>query len=173
MTELIHAHRLLRLSVGRRDDGWGAEFRAMVQRAGRGLSGLRRAPRQRRAESPRPRRSGGRRGWRVYADIDALWYRDKEAARARVSAMQDGRWGLLSPIGRGYEVPNSVTRMLTLSACSRRSIFNVMAVSITRGMYLVPLALKTPMKDRLSAHFCVNQQSPLQPLFSPPSTPAH
>jgi ferredoxin len=29
--------------------------------------------------------------WRAYADIDALWYRDKEAARARVAAMKDGR----------------------------------------------------------------------------------
>jgi hypothetical protein len=29
--------------------------------------------------------------WRAYADIEALWYRDKEAARARVTAMQDGR----------------------------------------------------------------------------------
>jgi NAD-dependent dihydropyrimidine dehydrogenase PreA subunit len=28
--------------------------------------------------------------WRAYADIDALWYRDKEAARARVAAMKDG-----------------------------------------------------------------------------------
>jgi NAD-dependent dihydropyrimidine dehydrogenase PreA subunit len=28
--------------------------------------------------------------WRAYADIDALWYRDKAAARARVVAMQDG-----------------------------------------------------------------------------------
>jgi NAD-dependent dihydropyrimidine dehydrogenase PreA subunit len=27
--------------------------------------------------------------WRAYADIDALWYRDKEAARARVAAMKD------------------------------------------------------------------------------------
>jgi ferredoxin len=29
--------------------------------------------------------------WRAYADIDALWYRNKEAARARIAAMQDGR----------------------------------------------------------------------------------
>ena len=29
--------------------------------------------------------------WRAYADIDALWFRDKEAARARVAAMKDGR----------------------------------------------------------------------------------
>jgi NAD-dependent dihydropyrimidine dehydrogenase PreA subunit len=28
--------------------------------------------------------------WRSYAYIDALWYRDKEAARARVAAMKDG-----------------------------------------------------------------------------------
>jgi len=28
--------------------------------------------------------------WRAYADIDALWYRDKEAARARAAAMKDG-----------------------------------------------------------------------------------
>jgi ferredoxin len=28
--------------------------------------------------------------WRTYADIDALWFRDKEAARARVAAMKDG-----------------------------------------------------------------------------------
>lgn len=29
--------------------------------------------------------------WTVYADIDALWYRDKAAARARMAAMHDGR----------------------------------------------------------------------------------
>jgi NAD-dependent dihydropyrimidine dehydrogenase PreA subunit len=29
--------------------------------------------------------------WRAYAAIDALWYRDKEAARARAAAMQHGR----------------------------------------------------------------------------------
>jgi NAD-dependent dihydropyrimidine dehydrogenase PreA subunit len=29
--------------------------------------------------------------WRAYADIDALWYRDQEAARARVAVMHDGR----------------------------------------------------------------------------------
>jgi NAD-dependent dihydropyrimidine dehydrogenase PreA subunit len=29
--------------------------------------------------------------WRAYADIDALWFRDKEAARARAAAMKDGR----------------------------------------------------------------------------------
>ena len=28
--------------------------------------------------------------WRTYADIDALWFRDKEAARARAAAMKDG-----------------------------------------------------------------------------------
>ena len=28
--------------------------------------------------------------WRQYADIDALWYRDPEAARSRVVALQDG-----------------------------------------------------------------------------------
>ena len=27
--------------------------------------------------------------WRKYADIDALWYRDPEAARARVAALKD------------------------------------------------------------------------------------
>jgi ferredoxin len=29
--------------------------------------------------------------WRGYASIDALWFRDKEAARARAAAMKDGR----------------------------------------------------------------------------------
>jgi NAD-dependent dihydropyrimidine dehydrogenase PreA subunit len=29
--------------------------------------------------------------WGPYADIDALWYRDKEAARARTAAMKDSR----------------------------------------------------------------------------------
>jgi ferredoxin len=29
--------------------------------------------------------------WRPYADIDALWYRDKKTARARAAAMKDGR----------------------------------------------------------------------------------
>ena len=28
--------------------------------------------------------------WRMYAAIDALWYRDPEAARARVAALQKG-----------------------------------------------------------------------------------
>jgi len=28
--------------------------------------------------------------WIQYADIDALWYRDPEAARARVAALRDG-----------------------------------------------------------------------------------
>jgi NAD-dependent dihydropyrimidine dehydrogenase PreA subunit len=28
--------------------------------------------------------------WRTYADIDALWFRDKEAARVRAAAMKDG-----------------------------------------------------------------------------------
>jgi NAD-dependent dihydropyrimidine dehydrogenase PreA subunit len=28
--------------------------------------------------------------WQQYADIDALWYRDKDAARARVAALKDG-----------------------------------------------------------------------------------
>jgi NAD-dependent dihydropyrimidine dehydrogenase PreA subunit len=29
--------------------------------------------------------------WRAYAAIDALWFRDREAARARVAGMKDGR----------------------------------------------------------------------------------
>ncbi len=29
--------------------------------------------------------------WMASVDIDALWYRDKEAARASVAAMKDGR----------------------------------------------------------------------------------
>ena len=29
--------------------------------------------------------------WGAYADIDALWYRDKEAARARIAALKGGR----------------------------------------------------------------------------------
>jgi NAD-dependent dihydropyrimidine dehydrogenase PreA subunit len=28
--------------------------------------------------------------WRAYADIDALWYQDKEAARVRTAALKDG-----------------------------------------------------------------------------------
>jgi hypothetical protein len=28
--------------------------------------------------------------WRAYADIDALWFPDKEAARARVAAVRNG-----------------------------------------------------------------------------------
>jgi NAD-dependent dihydropyrimidine dehydrogenase PreA subunit len=28
-------------------------------------------------------------GWESYADIDALWFRDKEAARAKVAAAKD------------------------------------------------------------------------------------
>jgi ferredoxin len=28
-------------------------------------------------------------GWELYADIDALWFRDKEAARAKVAATKD------------------------------------------------------------------------------------
>ena len=27
--------------------------------------------------------------WRAYADVDALWYQDKEAARARMAALKD------------------------------------------------------------------------------------
>jgi hypothetical protein len=29
--------------------------------------------------------------WRTYADIDALWFHDKEAARAKTAAMKDDR----------------------------------------------------------------------------------
>jgi NAD-dependent dihydropyrimidine dehydrogenase PreA subunit len=29
--------------------------------------------------------------WWAYADIDVLWFRDREAARARVVGMKDGR----------------------------------------------------------------------------------
>jgi NAD-dependent dihydropyrimidine dehydrogenase PreA subunit len=29
--------------------------------------------------------------WRAYADIDALWFRDKEAARTKLRAVQEGR----------------------------------------------------------------------------------
>jgi NAD-dependent dihydropyrimidine dehydrogenase PreA subunit len=28
--------------------------------------------------------------WRKYAEIDALWFRDKESARARAAALKDG-----------------------------------------------------------------------------------
>ena len=47
--------------------------------------------------------------WRAYADIDALWYRDKEAARARMAAMKDGRQGLLSSASRRSQL-DSVRR---------------------------------------------------------------
>src|SRR5262249_41561744 len=41
--------------------------------------------------------------WRAYADIDALWFRDKEAARARAAGLKGGGWVLLTPGGRGHE----------------------------------------------------------------------
>jgi hypothetical protein len=46
-----------------------------------------------------------------------------------------------------------VKNVLTLLVNSRRSISNAMGVNITRGMDLVPLSFKSPMKDRLSAPF--------------------
>lgn len=39
--------------------------------------------------------------WRPYADIDALWYRDPEAARARVAALHDGGQSARSPTASG------------------------------------------------------------------------
>jgi hypothetical protein len=48
---------------------------------------------------------------------------------------------------------------MTLLVKSRWPISNTIGVSFTRGISSVSLAFKHRMQNRLSTHFCINQQS--------------